>query len=103
MTTSTLCSRSCSYGPGVVRWKCDLSVSVSGGQGVKFFLGIVTAMLLGLPLCCEPYGDTMDFSGSDLSEVKHGKIRAAKPELVQQGLQSSWTYSLYSFSQLIYI
>ena len=24
--------------------------------------------------CCEPYGDTTDFAGSDLSEVKHGKI-----------------------------
>ena len=54
-------------------------------------------------MCCEPYGDTTDFAGSDLSEVKHGKIRAAKPELVQRGLQSSWTYSLYSLSQLIYI
>ena len=23
--------------------------------------------------CCEPYGDTTDFAGSDLSEVKHDK------------------------------
>ena len=41
------------------------------------------------PNCCEPYRDTTDFAGSNLSEVKHSKIRAAKPELVQEDSRSS--------------